>query len=91
MLEYENAKRYRASCLLCAFTFCPESVEIQKIFRLFRPESVHRLCHHSFFFRLDYDREAEICYYATGRQLIGFEVFVTYKKEADHWQPLFLI
>ncbi|RPJ98214.1 hypothetical protein BSBH6_01136 [Bacillus subtilis] len=43
----------------------------------------------SFFFRLDHDRDTEICYYATGWHLITFEHYVTYKKEADHYQPLF--
>ncbi|QBJ84113.1 hypothetical protein DL538_19610 [Bacillus subtilis subsp. subtilis] len=63
-----------------AFTICPKSLEMPFIFSHFRPESINRLCDHSFFFRLDYDRKTEICYYATGRQLISFEVFVTYKK-----------
>ncbi|KIL30883.1 hypothetical protein B4145_4051 [Bacillus subtilis] len=49
------------------------------------------MCDHSFFFRLDYDRKTEICYYATGRKLISFEVFVTYKKRLTITSLFFLI
>lgn len=50
MLEYENAKRYRASSLLCRFTFCSKSLEIPMIFSLFA-QKAYTDCDiiHSFF------------------------------------------